>query len=263
MITGSSLRRMAGEEKLDVTMLEKDYVLGWLLFGIMSSSAADKLVFKGGTSLSKVYFPEKWRLSEDLDFTILGDTGWESIIDALRNEVPKIVRDAVGIQISLRPKPHTNPEYLQAKMKYIGPISPNTVKVEITKEEFVGEFSKKQIPVKFDYPKFSVNVYLIETIVAEKIRAIIQRGYIRDYYDVWQLLKTKKPDKKKTNELFSEKCKAKKVVYSGMDQLFPRDIVKKLEPYVEVGLGRLVREPLPPLETWLAELRSLLEKFLA
>ncbi|MEW6603112.1 MAG: nucleotidyl transferase AbiEii/AbiGii toxin family protein [Thermoproteota archaeon] len=55
-------------------LVEKDYVLGWILYGICSSSISDKLTFKGGTSLSKVYFPGRWRMSEDLDFTLLDDT---------------------------------------------------------------------------------------------------------------------------------------------------------------------------------------------
>jgi len=46
-------------------MIEKDYVLGWVLFGLMW---VPELVFKGGTVLAKVYFPRTWRLSEDLDF---------------------------------------------------------------------------------------------------------------------------------------------------------------------------------------------------
>lgn len=262
MITGRSLRSQAGEEKLDVSMLEKDYVSGWILFAISSSSLSGKLAFKGGTALSKVYFPNNWRLSEDLDFTLLDDTDWKTIIGSLKNEIPKIVQDSVGIQVSLRPKPHTNPDYLQAKMKYVGPVSPNTIKVEITREKFVGDIVKKQVSKKFDYPNFSVNVYSIETIIAEKTRAIIERGYIRDYYDVWGLLKTEKFDKGKTRELFLEKCKAKGIAFTGIDQFFPKDIVKTLEPYLKTGLTRLSRGPMPPLQDIINELRKLLEKLL-
>jgi predicted nucleotidyltransferase component of viral defense system len=262
MIDGNSLRRMAGEKKLDVSMLEKDYVLGWILYAISSSSLSSKLAFKGGTALSKVYFPNNWRLSEDLDFTLLDGTDWKTIIDSLKNEIPKIVQNSVGIKVSLRPKPHTNPDYLQAKMKYIGPVSPNTIKVEITREKFVGEVVTNPVPKKFDYPNFSANVYSIETIIAEKIRAIIERGYIRDYYDVWRLLKTEKFDKSKTRELFLEKCKAKGVTFTGIDQFFPKDIVKTLEPYLEMGLTRLSREPIASLDYMIIELRKLLEKFL-
>lgn len=262
MIDENRLRKQAGKESLDVSMLEKDYILGWLLFAIASSSLTDRLAFKGGTALSKVYFPTRWRLSEDLDFTLIDDTGWETIVEALKNEIPRIVKDSVGVEISLRPKPHTNPDYLQAKMKYTGPISTNTVKIEITREAFVGDVVKRQIPKKFDYPKFSVNIYTLETLIAEKMRAIIERGYIRDYYDVWRLLKIGKFDKKKMREMFSKKCKGKGVVFTGVEQFFPKDIIKALEPHLEIGLTRLGRGKMPPLQTIINQLRKSLEKFL-
>ena len=75
MISHQELRKKAVDLKVGVDMVEKDYVLGWMLYGIASSSISDKLVFKGGTALSKVYFPGQWRLSEDLDFTPAAHTG--------------------------------------------------------------------------------------------------------------------------------------------------------------------------------------------
>lgn len=261
MIDGKDLRKQAGKEKLDVSMLEKDYVLGWLLYAISTSSLAGKLAFKGGTALSKVYFPTRWRLSEDLDFTLLDKIDWEDIIKVLENEIPKIVKESIGMEVSLRPKPHTNPDYLQAKMKYKGPINTNTIKIEITREKFVGDVVKKQIPRKFDYPKFAVTVYTLETLIAEKTRAIIERGYIRDYYDVWRLFKIGKFDKKKTRELFIEKCKAKSLKFTGIDQFFPKDIVKTLEPHLEIGLTRLSRGKMPTLQTIINQLRKSLEVF--
>ena len=52
------------------SVVEKDYVLGWLLAGINAHPAlAEAWVFKGGTCLKKCYF-ETYRFSEDLDFTL-------------------------------------------------------------------------------------------------------------------------------------------------------------------------------------------------
>ena len=70
MIDRRELLAKARERKLNLNIVEKDYVLGWLLFGF---SQIDSLVFKGRTALSKIYFPEIWRLSEDLDFSLLDD----------------------------------------------------------------------------------------------------------------------------------------------------------------------------------------------
>lgn len=102
------------------------------------------------------------------------------------------------------------------------------------------------------------------------MRSIIQRGYVRDYYDVWKLLAKSDHDEKsdydidKTKELFLKKCKAKGIDFTSIEQFFPQDIEKNLEPYVEVGLGRLLRdEDLPPIGKILTELRRSLEKIIS
>ena len=84
MISPQALRRISRERRIAVDLIEKDYALGWILFGIASSSISDRLAFKGGTALSKVYFPESWRLSEDLDFTLLDDTEMPALGKALQ-----------------------------------------------------------------------------------------------------------------------------------------------------------------------------------
>jgi predicted nucleotidyltransferase component of viral defense system len=60
----------AGETGLRPNVVEKDYVLGWLLAAINANEAlTSSWVFKGGTCLKKCYF-ETYRFSEDLDFTL-------------------------------------------------------------------------------------------------------------------------------------------------------------------------------------------------
>ena len=66
----------------------------------------------------------------------------------------------------------------------MGPISKNTVKVEISKEEFIGNVIKQKVPQIFDYPRFEVSVYSLENILAEKIRTLLERGKVKDYYDL-------------------------------------------------------------------------------
>ena len=70
MIDRQELAELARELSLSLTVVEKDYVLGWLLAGISANEVLAKhWVFKGGTCLKKCYF-ETYRFSEDLDFTI-------------------------------------------------------------------------------------------------------------------------------------------------------------------------------------------------
>lgn len=114
MIRHQELRKKATELKLGVDTIEKDYVLGWMLYGVATSSIADKLVFKGGTALSKAYFPNQWRLSEDLDFTPIDNTEWEEFVKPLDKEIPDIVKKDSHITIKLRTLPHTNRDIFKA-----------------------------------------------------------------------------------------------------------------------------------------------------
>ena len=55
---------------LNPHVVEKDYVLGWLLWAVGNhDEISENWVFKGGTCLKKCFF-ETYRFSEDLDFTL-------------------------------------------------------------------------------------------------------------------------------------------------------------------------------------------------
>ena len=72
MISEAQLRRQARELDVRLGYAEKNYVNSRILWAIYTSSYGDNLLFKGGTALSKLYFPETWRYSEDLDFGVDG-----------------------------------------------------------------------------------------------------------------------------------------------------------------------------------------------
>jgi hypothetical protein len=73
LISAERIRRIAREEKLAVGVVEKDYVLTWLLKGVylVNSDLRNNFVLKGGTAIRKAYFPQTWRFSEDLDFSVV------------------------------------------------------------------------------------------------------------------------------------------------------------------------------------------------
>jgi predicted nucleotidyltransferase component of viral defense system len=70
MIDRREILEGASTFQLLPNIVEKDYVLGWLLAGINAHpEISESWVFKGGTCLKKCYF-ETYRFSEDLDFTL-------------------------------------------------------------------------------------------------------------------------------------------------------------------------------------------------
>jgi predicted nucleotidyltransferase component of viral defense system len=71
MIKPGEIKQKAGEVGVRDQQIEKDYMLSWILQGVSQHEQLSKtIVFKGGTVLMKTYF-EDYRLSEDLDFTLL------------------------------------------------------------------------------------------------------------------------------------------------------------------------------------------------
>ena len=70
MINKKEILKLTESFDLRVDIVEKDYVLGWLLAGISAQkSLFQNLIFKGGTCLKKCHL-ETYRLSEDLDYTV-------------------------------------------------------------------------------------------------------------------------------------------------------------------------------------------------
>jgi predicted nucleotidyltransferase component of viral defense system len=66
MIDKREILEAASSFSLLPNVVEKDYVLGWILAGINAhEELAESWVFKGGTCLKKCYF-ETYRFSEDL-----------------------------------------------------------------------------------------------------------------------------------------------------------------------------------------------------
>lgn len=70
MIDYLQAQRLAIKNNVSPEIIEKDYFIELLLFYFSkNSSLCENFVFRGGTALKKVYFPE-YRFSEDLDFVI-------------------------------------------------------------------------------------------------------------------------------------------------------------------------------------------------
>jgi hypothetical protein len=63
------IEQAAIQRNISSVIMEKDFWVYWLLNILFESEFADSLVFKGGTSLSKV-FGAIYRFSEDIDLSL-------------------------------------------------------------------------------------------------------------------------------------------------------------------------------------------------
>ncbi|HLC90327.1 MAG TPA: nucleotidyl transferase AbiEii/AbiGii toxin family protein [Candidatus Nanoarchaeia archaeon] len=69
IIPQNELRVIAGEKGFGFAIIEKDYLVTYLLFLLKD---VEGIYFKGGTALPKIFLDHA-RLSEDLDFTATVD----------------------------------------------------------------------------------------------------------------------------------------------------------------------------------------------
>ncbi len=251
MIDRRELLAKARARRLPLAMVEKDYVLGWVLFGVCQET---ELVFKGGTALAKVYFPETWRLSEDLDF-VSSPGKWDDIADSIPRALSAAAEQS-GIELRVKSQ-HANPSYLQFKIQYAGPLGKNWLKIDVTPEAPVDHVQSLPLSRTFsDYPDFTVRVESLEEIMAQKLRALVERKKVRDYYDVWRMCQLK-VNRKRVAALFAKKLAIKGIAFGGLPDIFPPDIEGVLSGYWQKELGRLVH-PVPEMSVVLSELRGAL-----
>jgi predicted nucleotidyltransferase component of viral defense system len=148
MIPKARILEIATNQGLLPTIVQKDYVIGWLLQSISRHPTVSKWVFKGGTCLKKCYF-ETYRFSEDLDFTIPQDQPLNAdvIRDGLK-EVMEWIESNCGLTFPrelLKIDEYENPRgriSYQVKIAFRGPLElPNKslqrVKLDLTQDELI------------------------------------------------------------------------------------------------------------------------------
>lgn len=205
MIDRREILDVAGDLGLQAQVVEKDYVLGWLLAGIYKQERLRPTwVFKGGTCLKKCYF-ETYRFSEDLDFTLTDEAHLDPafLVSAFR-DVSAWVYEQTGIEIpagQLRFDVFPNPRNRlssEGRVYYRGPIAPSRgnlprIKLDLTADELLVKPPVDRLVAHpySDAPADGIacRCYDFDEVFAEKLRALSERGRPRDLYDVVNLFR--------------------------------------------------------------------------
>ena len=235
----------SGGRRLPEAVLERDYCLSWFLIGLSRSFLKDRIVFKGGTALKKMYF-EDYRFSEDLDFTLVKETSWEEILRGL-DEISKDIQQVSGIRIRFDRKgedSHQNSHTFY--LAYEGPLPRHyaaIVKVDITLREKVvtPPISRPLLRGYEEYKDIPRNVpllvYSLDEIASEKVVALHDpaRNEPRDLYDLWFLLSGNHVHGPELISIIHEKLK-----FRGRKPGMERQILKTKEARLErLWVGRL------------------------
>lgn len=193
MIDYLQVQRLALKNNVSPEIIEKDYFIELVLFYFSKdTSLCENLVFRGGTALKKVYFPE-YRFSEDLDFVIDNKKEINIYQEMIIQILQKISSD---YPIKMDKRSMFKSDRLQLFITY--DIIPDIrgvkeLKVDILQDYYIPKHERKGL--LFSYPEFENNnsvleTYALESVVCDKIGRILDvDNEPRDLYDLWYLLK--------------------------------------------------------------------------
>ncbi|MHB1293459.1 MAG: nucleotidyl transferase AbiEii/AbiGii toxin family protein [Anaerolineae bacterium] len=266
MLSLSALRRASAKQGLGLAQAEHEYALLCALDGLMQTAPLNEtFCLKGGTALRQLYFAD-WRHSVDLDFTVLATFPESALRESLENWFARI-EGLHGLAIRLLDFHRPNGS-ARVRAQFTGPLEhPNRLLLDITLDERVLLQPERRLVVTglFAQPTPRVLTYALEEILAEKARAILERGKARDYYDVWRLLKEKSVSFVPATSCTTlvAKCAHKGLLPPSIEQFFSVPMLAQAQAYWESDLANQVKPQfLPPWEQVVAELYPLLTAFL-
>ena len=190
------LRERSKEWGVPMETVDKDWVIGHYLNGLYQDEfLKENLIFKGGTSLRKLYF-ENYRFSEDLDFSsVKARLAKNEVLSSLR-----LVQEKIYQEVGIAYGPISNDDHIFKDLlmgyKFDLPfwginhptrksVNPNrwttSIKIEISLKEkvllppFVSTLSHPYS----DKHRVTAQVkgYQLEEVFVEKLRALLQRSY--------------------------------------------------------------------------------------
>lgn len=274
MISRQEALDLSREFGLNPNVVEKDYVLGWLLAGIFNHPALRSAwVFKGGTCLKKCYF-ETYRFSEDLDFTITDAAHLKrDFLVPVFSEVGRWVYENSGIELpadTQRFDVYENPRgqvSVQGRLGYRGPMQrggdPARVKLDCTDDEvpILEPVQREVYHPCSDRPPDGISAlcYSFEEVFAEKLRALAERERPRDLYDVIHLYRHPgvRPDREVLRSTLEKKCAFKGISVPSLASPENRPERAELETEWANMLGHQL--PLsPPFEQFWKEIPEVL-----
>lgn len=279
------IRNAVHQQGIPQQVIEKDYVLSYILAGIsLHSELKDVLVFKGGSALKKLFFDD-YRFSEDLDFSTMNSPKGEQLESALLEAVNEAGRllsahGPFAIQIERYLERELHPHGQEAfiiRVQFPWHPSPLCrIKVEITHDEPVlMKPEKYRLIHRYDEDlSCDICCYRLEEIVAEKLRSLLQthqklvnRGWnrprARDYYDLWRILEkfSDRLESEHIGPLLERKSMHRAVSYQSLHDFFTDELVSEALRYWDTSLGPFVTE-LPECREVLDRLMVLLRELI-
>ncbi len=272
------LEEVSKQTSLRLDVVQQDYLLSWLLVGIFEHPGLkSSLIFKGGTALKKGYFGE-YRFSEDLDFSTKGELPenlGQSITEACKHAETQM-REFAPIRLYVKKYEEKMPHPEGQQAFVVGaqfpwqsqPLTRAMIEISCNETVLLEPVLKSLIHPYGEPIDLQMNLYSLEEIILEKLRAILQhtkklherdwsRSRARDYYDLWRIfgMFEKGINFEAIKENLPLKCSHKQVSFTGPTDFFDEKMIGYVSKTWVQWLGPLVVN-LPGSQSILEELKT-------
>jgi len=194
MLTQPQVQRYSNESGLrDIMIAEKEVVLTFLLQLLSERGILNRLAFKGGTCLRKMFLGTQGRFSTDLDFTGIEEHDHEEVILAMMEAFEQPFH---GIQLAI-----PDERYYETQDGLSWGVNPtyahewnasgvSEIKLQISRRETPTLPTEQRAQIFQSYFRFlpfppaDIVCLALPEMLAEKIRACYQRNKARDIYDL-------------------------------------------------------------------------------
>jgi predicted nucleotidyltransferase component of viral defense system len=171
--------------------VEQDLVICRALVEIFSDDwLAERLAFRGGTALHKLYLNPQPRYSEDIDLVQITAEPFGPVMDRLRERL-------AFLGPPKRTLKDNNSTLVFRFESEFPPVQNLRLKVETNCREHFSEMGHKKFPFDVKSSWFSGNcmltTYHLEELLGTKLRALYQRKKGRDLFDI-QVALTQNPN---------------------------------------------------------------------
>jgi len=167
-------------------MVEQDLIISRAVIDVFNDPILNqKVAFRGGTALHKLYLPPAARYSEDIDLVQMNAEPVGETIDRFR-EVLHYLGDPI------RKQKNRNNTLIYRFESETPPTVQLRLKIEINCREHFTVFGYQSMPYSIESRWFTGHgnliTYSIEELLGSKMRALFQRKKGRDLFDLWYSL---------------------------------------------------------------------------
>jgi predicted nucleotidyltransferase component of viral defense system len=198
------LHNVATERREDFEQVLVRYALERLLYRLSISGYADRFVLKGAL-LFRLWFDLEQRPTRDADFLGLGSAEPEALAaifrelatmkvqpeDGLTFDTDSVIAEDIrkvagypGVRVSLKAMLANARIPVQCDIGFGDAVTPDP--------------SFEHYPTLLDLPAPKLRVYPLETVIAEKLEAVVKFGAfnsrLKDYFDLWVLMRYERVD---------------------------------------------------------------------